>query len=482
MPARALSFVVVLALIASSSPAGLGAAGVPTDDAAITHALNRLGFGARPGDVAAIEKIGLGTWIEQQLQDDRKPEPALEARLARLTTINLDPATIARDYIAPAREERRRRQLANQSDGDTISPQSAQTRSGQPQMEPPQMRMAASATTRRARQVFTELSEAKLVRAVYSERQLEEVLTDFWFNHFNVFGRKAQTELYVGEYEREVIRPHVFGRFRDLLGATATSPAMLVYLDNWMSKRDGINENYARELMELHTLGVDGGYTQQDVGEVARALTGWTLTRPRGGGEFRFARMLHDNGEKKILGQVIRAGGGMDDGERVLDILAAHPSTARHIAFKLAQRLVSDIPPPALVDRAAARFRDTNGDLREVVRVIVTAPEFFAASARNAKVKTPFEFVVSALRATGAEVSSGFALARALSDMGMPLYLCQPPTGYGETADAWLSSGSLVNRINFAVELSQNRLRGVRIAAARSADAIDIGAPDFQRQ
>jgi uncharacterized protein (DUF1800 family) len=243
-----------------------------------------------------------------------------------------------------------------------------------------------------------------------------------------------------------------------------------------------LNENYARELLELHTLGVDGGYTQQDVVEVARAFTGWTIDRAGESG-FRFAPAMHDRGDKKVLGQTIRAGGGVDDGEKVLDIVAAHPSTARHIAFKLAQRFVSDTPPPALVDRAAERFRATRGDLRELVRTIVTSTEFLAPAARHAKVKTPLEYVVSALRATSAEVESATAIARELQGMGMPLFLCQPPTGYDETSEAWVSSGALVNRINFAVALGNGQLRGVRVppATAKSV-AMTIGSAEFQRQ
>jgi uncharacterized protein (DUF1800 family) len=439
---------------------------IPNDERAITHALNRLAFGATAGDVERVKRIGLATWIEQQLRPERVPSTTLDAKLAGLTTLDLDPGTIARDYLRPAREERRRRQLAN-ADG----------MAGQTDMAAP-----PAESMRRARQVFTDLAEAKVLRAVYSERQLEEVLTDFWFNHFNVFARKGQTEIYVGAYERDVIRPRVLGRFRDLLGATATSPAMLVYLDNWMSGRKGmVNENYARELLELHTLGVDGGYTQADIVAVARAFTGWTIRGPQNPG-FRFAVAMHDRGEKVVLGHTLRAGGGIEDGERVLDIVAAHPSTARQIAFKLAQRFVSDAPPHALVERAAARFRETAGDLREVVRTIVTSPEFFAPQAYRAKVKTPFEFVASALRATGANVNSGLAIVRALADMGMPPYLCQPPTGYDDTAEAWVSSGSLVSRINFALDLSNNRLRGVHLPADRGRSAIDIGAAEFQRQ
>ena len=281
-----------------------------------------------------------------------------------------------------------------------------------------------------------------------------------------------------------------------------------------MVQRRGLNENYARELLELHTLGVDGGYTQQDVVEVARAFTGWTIGRPGEQG-FRFAPAIHDRGVKKVLGQTIPAGGGIEDGERVLDIVARHPATAKHIAFKLAQRFVSDTPPPALVDRAAATFTRTDGDLRAVVRAIVTSPEFFAPESYRAKVKTPLEFVVSALRATGADLEAATPIVRALAGLGMPLYLCQPPTGYDETAATWVSSGALVNRLNFAVAMSSGELRGVRLPllgtpsearerifrealggdvskatldtvarAQTSAQAVAlvIGSPEFQRQ
>jgi uncharacterized protein (DUF1800 family) len=275
---------------------------------------------------------------------------------------------------------------------------------------------------------------------------------------------------------------------------------MLFYLDNWMSadpkmaektaaaqrrfgmrrrrqmpvgvdgrevpvprRPTGLNENYARELLELHTLGVDGGYTQQDVVEVARAFTGWTIETPRRGGSYRFEPRMHDAGEKKVLGHRIAAGGGRKDGERVLDIVASHPSTARFVATKLARRFVADTPPPALVDRAAARFRETDGDLRETVRVILTSPEFFAPETRRAKVKTPLEFVAAAVRATGAEVDTALPLLRSLRDLGMPLYMCQPPTGYGDTAEDWVNSGALLNRMNFAVALADGTMRGVRL-------------------
>jgi uncharacterized protein (DUF1800 family) len=353
---------------------------------------------------------------------------------------------------------------------------------------------------RKDRQVIADIEEAKLLRAIYSERQLEEILVDFWFNHFNVNAGKGATRNYVGEHEREAIRPYVLGSFRDMLGATAKSPAMLFYLDNWLSsgtgaggrgprgtpssqrRSTGLNENYARELLELHTLGVDGGYTQQDIVNVAKAFTGWTI-QPRQGSGFIFAANRHDRGEKLVLGQPIKAGGGIEDGERVLDILAAHPSTARHIATKLAVRFVSDMPPSSLIERAAARFTTTKGDLREVVKLVVTSAEFMAADVHRAKVKTPLEFVASALRATGADVRSAVPLARTLRDMGMQLYFCQPPTGYDETATTWVTAGALVSRMNFAVELSKNTVRGVRVPLSEEQTvALKIGAPEFQRQ
>ena len=333
------------------------------------------------------------------------------------------------------------------------------------------------------------------MRAVYSDRQLQEVLTDFWFNHFNVDARKNRDRFLLTAYERDAIRPRVLGTFRDLLEATARDPAMLVYLDNWMSASEtgsvmpsrrapgrdaaerkkaprGLNENYARELMELHTLGVDGGYTQKDVTEVARAFTGWTIENPRRGSGFRFEPRMHDPGAKVVLGHTIKAGGGESDGEQVLDILAAHPSTARFIATKLARRFVSDVPPPALVDRAAARFRETRGDLREVTRTILTSPEFLSPDAYYAKVKTPFEFVVSSLRATATDVQDARPIVRELQQLGMPLYMCQPPTGYKDTADAWVNTGALVSRMNYALKLARN-----------DKDlALTLGAPEFQKR
>jgi uncharacterized protein (DUF1800 family) len=498
----------------------------PDPDKTIVHVLNRIAFGPRPGDVARVRAMGIEKYIDEQLRPERIDDAGMNARLAGLTTLTMSSREIARKFEMPVIEARRGKR--DSKNGDAAEPG-------------PEQKMIQQQSNR----VVVELGEQKLLRAIYSERQLQEVLTDFWFNHFNVDARKGPDRFMLTEYERDAIRPHVLGKFRDLLEATAKSPAMLFYLDNWMSADPngphfqmqrprvvrgpfggvrmmpppprmpqqgknaprGLNENYGRELMELHTLGVDGGYTQKDVTEVARAFTGWTIEQPRMGGGFRFEPRLHDPGQKVVLGHVIKAGGGESDGEQVLDILARHPSTARFIATKLVRRFVSDTPPPALVERAAKRFRDTDGDIREVMRTILTSPEFVSADAYRAKVKTPFEFIVSAVRATGAEVSDAMPLVRALQQLGMPLYQCQPPTGYKDTADAWVNTGALVNRMNFAVQLTSARLPGItpsaldqltsamaddiseatrstiaRATTPAQAAALTLGAPEFQRR
>ena len=453
------------------------------DDKTIVHVLNRLGFGPAPGDVERVRQLGLAKYIEQQLHPERIADERMAARLAGLETLSMSSRDMAEDILIPADMARREAQRAG--------------------MPPPRPQQPGA--MQGERRILAELNQQKLLRAAYSEKQLNEVMVDFWFNHFNVFAGKGQTRTYVTEYERETIRPRVFGRFRDLLGAVAESPAMLFYLDNWQSaapadastmtpargragqrarrgmemmpapppqRRRGVNENYARELMELHTLGVDGGYTQKDVQEIARAFTGWTIQQPRQGGSFRFEPRMHDAGEKIVLGVRIPAGGGKKDGEQVLDILAKHPATATFIATKLARRFVSDDPPKALVQRAAETFLATDGDIRQVVRTIVTSAEFFAPAAQRAKVKTPFEFVVSALRATGAETSNAMPLIQSLRELGMPLYLCQPPTGYADRADAWVNTGALLSRMNFSVALASGRMRGVTPARTVTADGV----------
>ena len=483
-----------LALFVAVIAVSTSAATFPTDDRAIVHVLSRTGFGPRPGDVEKVRALGIQRYIEEQLHPERIADTAMNTRLAELTTIGLSSRQIAEQYELPQLEARRqRKEEAKNND--------ASAGDGK---QPP------DAMQQRANGVMVELSEQKLLRAVYSERQLQEVLTDFWFNHFNVDARKGRDRFLLTEYERETIRPRVLGKFRDLLGATAKSPAMLFYLDNWMSADPngphltdnamgrprgvrggfggrvmmpplarvqapgnkapkGRNANYGRELMELHTLGVDGGYTQKDVTEVARSLTGWTIDNPRQGGSFRFEPRIHDPGQKVVLGHVIKAGGGESNGEQVLDVLAKHPSTATFIATKLTRRFVSDTPPPALVERVAARFRDTDGDLREVMRTILTSPEFLSPDAYRAKVKTPFEFVASALRATGAEVQDARPLVRELQQLGMPLYMCQPPTGYKDTGDAWVNTGALVSRMNLALRLAGGQVRGTSVGSLQSA-------------
>jgi len=430
------------------------AASIPNDDRTIAHALNRMAFGARPGDVERVRAMGLDRYIEQQLHPEKISDNEATSRITALTTVRMRSRELAEKFERPAIEARRRAK----AQGD--------------EARGPRMRNQANT-------VLNELAQQKLLRAIYGERQLQEVLTDFWFNHFNVDARKGPDRFLVTAYERDVIRPRVLGKFRDLLEADAKSPAMLFYLDNWMSNvRKGLNENYGRELMELHTLGVDGGYTQRDVTEIARAFTGWTIDKPRQGGGFRFEPRLHDDGEKMVLGHRIKAGGGMRDGEQVLDILAEHPSTARFIATKLVRRFVSDAPPPSLIDRAAARFRQTGGDLREVMRTILTSPEFLSPDAFDVKMKTPFEFVVSAERALAADVIGGpgendaMPLVRIMQRLGMPLYQCQPPTGYKDTTDAWVNTGALVARMNVALQLAHND-RDV---------ALRLGGPDFQRK
>ena len=340
--------------------------------------------------------------------------------------------------------------------------------------------------------VLGELAEAKLLRAIYSNRQLDEVMTDFWFNHFNVFIGKGPDRYMVSAYERDVIRPHALGKFKDILEATAKSPAMLFYLDNWQSvgpdselalygpqrrggrgrfarprpqaknRPSGLNENYAREIMELHTLGVDGGYTQKDVTELAKVLTGWTIEKPQLGGGFKFNERAHEPGNKYVLGRKIGEH-GEKEGEEMLDVLAHHPATAKFISRKLAMRFVSDNPPQSLVDRMAEAFLKKDGDIREVLRTMFHSPEFWAADAYRAKMKTPFEFVASAARASGADIQNALPLVGTLNRMGMPLYAMQPPTGYSMKAEAWVNSSALLNRMNFALQLASGKLPGTSL-------------------
>jgi len=376
----------------------------------------------------------------------------------------------------------------------------------------PEQRETIQAIVQPQAVVGGELSEAKLLRAIYSDRQLEEVMSDFWFNHFNVFIGKGPDRYMINAYEREVIRPHALGKFKDILTATAKSPAMLFYLDNWESvgpnsdlalygqqprrgrggrfarfprprpagknRPSGLNENYAREIMELHTLGVDGGYTQKDVTELAKVLTGWSIEQPQLGGSFHFNERAHEPGAKYILGRKIGEH-GEKEGEEMLDVLAHHPSTAKFISRKLAMRFVSDNPPPSLINRMAETFQKKDGDIREVLRTMFRSPEFWAADAYRAKMKTPFEFVVSAARASGADIQNAMPLVATLNRMGMPLYGMQPPTGYSMKAEAWVNSSALLNRMNFALQLGSGKLPGASLdpqALLRGQTPVDADA------
>jgi len=362
---------------------------------------------------------------------------------------------------------------------------------------PPDLRRRIELTAGPAQVVARDLQESKIVRAVYSSRQLDEVLVDFWYNHFNVFMDKGADRYLTTEYERDAIRPHVLGKFRDLLEATAKSPAMLFYLDNWQSvgpntpqalrggpngQKRGLNENYGRELMELHTLGVDGGYTQEDVTEVARCFTGWSIDQPQRGGSFRFAPRLHDNGEKIVLGLKIPAGGGESDGEKVLDIVAHHPSTAHFLSLKLAQRFVADNPPAALVDRMAHTFLTTDGDIRAVMQTMLDSKEFWSEGAFRSKMKSPLEVVVSAVRASNGNVDFATALVNQVAQLGEPLYRKVEPTGYSNSSQAWMNTGGLMARMNFALQLSSNKVPGVMIDKPAEGTNTALGSPEFQKR
>jgi uncharacterized protein (DUF1800 family) len=384
------------------------------------------------------------------------------------------------------------RAIPKDKQDEVIGAMPAGLRQGLFAIAPPELRRRVEMANGPQQMVARDLSEGKLLRAVYSNRQLDEVLADFWFNHFNVYLDKGADRYLVTEYERDVIRPHVLGKFKDLLAATAKSPAMLFYLDNWQSvgpdaapvrgKKGarGLNENYGRELLELHTLGVDGGYTQADVTEAARCFTGWTILQPQRGGEFVFNSRVHDDGEKTVLGVRIPAGGGISDGEKVLDIVARHPATARFISKRLATRFVADDPPASLVDRMAETFRKTGGDLRAVMKTMLESKEFFSEGAYRTKLKSPLEVVASAVRTVNGEVDYAFPLANQVAQLGQPLYRKQEPTGYSNSSKEWLNSGGLLARMNFVLQLADNKIPGVKVDA--STGGLALGSPEFQKR
>jgi len=449
---------------------------------------------------------------------DSKPTPADEAA-ARRREERLYADLKIQSLIDLPPDERYKKVLAMSVDEQVALADSLRGRGGMEFLSglSPQQREVLLAMNNPQAVVVEELSEAKVLRAIYCERQLEEVMTDFWFNHFNVFIGKGPERLLVTNYEREVIRPHALGKFEGLLVATAKSPAMLYYLDNWMSvgpnssqaanggspsrpmmrrgpyargpfgapygrhrpsqrpdqqqkrkQNSGLNENYGRELLELHTLSVNGGYSQRDVTEVAKVFTGWTVDKPFEGMSFHYEARMHEPGPKFVLGHQIKPK-GEDEGKEVLHMLATSSKTAHFISLKLAQRFVSDDPPAVLVDRMAKTFEKKKGDIREVLSTLFHSPEFWADETYRAKVKTPLEFVASAVRATGASVDDAMPLVRQLNQMGMPLYAAQPPTGYSMKADAWVSSSSLLTRMNFALALTSDKVRGVKLDAVELA-------------
>jgi uncharacterized protein (DUF1800 family) len=488
-------------------------------DQQIIQALSRLTFGPRPGDVLKVRAIGLDKWIDQQLHPDKIDDRANEQFVASYGILHQDQNDLLKQY---AEEQRAKREVKRDKAAATDAADSMAVRKERQQQ------------LNGRRQVVTQLQSSRVARAVGSERQLQEVMTDFWENHFNIYMAKGAPEpYYLTDFDENVIRPHALGKFRDLLEAVAKSPAMLFYLDNARSmadstrptlagggrreagggetplrgirrgplaamraaqqmqrqqqqqqlqkkQRPGLNENYGRELLELHTLGVDGGYTQQDVINVARAFTGWTIKPPAQGGGFIFRPQVHDAGEKVVLGHKLAAGRGEEDAEDVLDMLAKSPATARFISFKLARRFVSDSPSKALVDRATQTYLRTDGDIREVVRTIVTSPEFFSQQAFHSKVKTPFEVVVSAARALDAPPDSTPRSAQMIAYLGQPIFGHQAPNGWPETGDAWMNTGAILNRINFGMAAAAGRLPGIDIRAVPALDTIRSASRDKQ--
>lgn len=451
-----------LLLVACSTVLAGDASNNLRSDERVLHVLNRLGYGPKPGDVEMVSRMGVERYIDAQLHPESILLPDdVVARLSALPAIGMS-AGEALSQFQNARQATKAATLNSDNANNDNAADDAQRKTAQ---------QFILGMTKQA-------AQARLIRAIDSPRQLEEVMVDFWFNHFNVFAGKGLDRALVASYERDAIRPFVLGRFRDLLGATAKHPAMLFYLDNWTSvapgfqaesrraaaatatKVNGLNENYARELMELHTLGVDGGYSQQDVTELARMLTGWTFlprAMTRNAETFRFEPRRHDNGDKQWLGHHV-APNGRNEGEFALDILADHPVTARHISFQLAQYFVADQPSPELVLRLTRRFTETHGDIRAVLTTLFASPEFWSRAAIGSKFKTPYQYVVSSVRASDVTVTNFKPLLGTLMQLGMPLYGCQTPDGYKNTEEAWLNPDALTRRINFATVLASGRL------------------------
>jgi uncharacterized protein (DUF1800 family) len=548
-----------------------------SDDQRILHVLNRLGYGGRPGDVERVRSMGVEAYINQQLQPTKISDSLADAKVRHLETLNMTTAELYEKFpnpgqllqqlqrrgelpadLAAARENRGKRkdtktaadsdpsktseseEMAGPTSGKESKPQTAPENNPNNPLDNTKYRQVLREYYEKnglqlPQRIMAELQASRILRAVYSERQLQEVMVDFWTNHFNVFAGKGADRWLLTAYDRDTIRPHALGKFQDLLIATAKSPAMLFYLDNFQSvspdaenrqrnpdarprrqfrnslgrllmnrrpelndngqqpdaqvalnrqrQRRGINENYARELMELHTLGVEGGYTQKDVQEVARCFTGWTIFAPRGAGaavkamfgenartnagSFFFNARVHDDGEKTVLGHKISSGGGINDGLKVLGILARHPSTARFIATKLVRHFVSDTPPPSLIAQVAKVYQTTDGDISAMLRTIFFSTEFNSAPAYRAKIKRPFELAISAVRTLGADTNGGPQFHQWIARMGEPLYGFQTPNGYSDSADAWVNTGALLERLNFGLSLASNRIPGTQVNLKR---------------
>ena len=469
-----------------------------SEDEAILHALNRLGYGPQAGEIEQVRQMGLEKWIEKQLKPDSIDDSALDARLGRYPTLRKSAAQLMAEFPQPnqaakkeglskdqVQEERREKARAAVAAVDAKGPSGPNTAA--------EKELAKVVGPQRP---VTELSMAKMDRAIYSQRQLEAQMEDFWFNHFNVYAGKNEDKWMLTPYVRDTIRPHTMGKFQDLLIATAKSPAMLVYLDNWLSadpdaarraqvqglmrrrwvyyppppqnpngkkkQARGLNENYGREVMELHTLGVDAGYTQQDVIEMAKCLTGWTIKEPRKDPEFFFNEKIHVEGAKTVLGKKFTSG-GMKDGEDALKMLANNPHTAKFISTKLARHFVMDDPPASLVGRMAKSYESSGGEIHVVLKTMIYSPEFWSRAAYRAKVKTPFELAASTARALNADEAVTLPLVQWVGRMGEPLFQAQPPTGYSDKAETWVNTGALLNRLNFALSLSGNKISGTDV-------------------
>jgi uncharacterized protein (DUF1800 family) len=456
---------------AGASPTAAQQAMTSRDSA--LHVLNRLAYGPTPGLVDQVAREGVLRWIDRQLAVNEIEDPSLHDVLAPYDLLRTDQSELLRSYLSILQQRRARKRDAGAD--SLMSPAERQRK------QPPE--------ARELRRLSGQLQQLVVVRATQSTRQLGEVMADFWSNHFNVFAGKALDRVYLPSYIEETIRPRALGSFEELLVATAKSPAMMVYLDNAQSvaadsrppepgrlgrrrmmqrapqrRPTGLNENYARELMELHSLGVDGGYTQADVTEVARVLTGWSVAPPPRGGGFAFNDWAHDRNSKSVMGIEFPAGHGEDEGLRLLRILAGHAATAHFVSGKLCARFVSDTPPDGCIDDAVRAWKRSDGNIREVLRAVFRSPDFWATSNVTSKVKTPLEFVVSAVRAVGGTPDTTPRLAMAVARLGQPLYQHVAPNGYGEQQEDWVNSGALLNRMNVAMALAANRLAGVTVS------------------